>query len=59
VLCEVELPFVPYQVEAELRIVRDEKHEDRRRARGYANAQREAQGRAFAARVDESASGER
>jgi hypothetical protein len=39
--------------------MRDEKYEDRRRARGYANAQREAQGRAFAARVDESASGER
>ena len=38
--------------------MRDEKHEDRGRARGYANAQREAPGRAFATRVDESAGGE-
>jgi hypothetical protein len=39
---------MPYQVEAELRIVRDEKHEDRDRSCGHANAQCEAQGRTFA-----------
>ena len=57
-LCEVKLPLVAYQLEAELRIVGDKEHEDRGRSRCHANAECEAQRRAFAAGVGEPASGE-